>query len=103
LLSPLPAGKGVTTPSLVGREGTAEGFFYPLPAAFALALAVDLRTMERGDRLVLDGANTGLRADAGGAARDEQASARLAQAALFEEALLGALRERFAELRSAAK
>ena len=38
-----------------------------------------------------------------GAAHDERSSARLAKAALFEEALLGALRARFAELRTAAK
>ena len=37
------------------------------------------------------------------AGRDERASARLAKAALFEEALLGALKARFAELRSVAK
>ena len=37
------------------------------------------------------------------AAADEHASARLAQAALFEEALLGALRARFAELRTVAR
>ena len=37
------------------------------------------------------------------AGRGEHASARLAQAALFEEALLGALRARFAELRTAAR
>ncbi|HEY4442036.1 MAG TPA: hypothetical protein VGN14_16380 [Candidatus Elarobacter sp.] len=33
------------------------------------------------------------------AATDERSSARLAQAALFEEALLASLRARFAELR----
>lgn len=38
-----------------------------------------------------------------GAAHDERASARLAKAALFEEALLGALRAHFAELRTVAK
>ncbi len=37
------------------------------------------------------------------AARDERASAKLARAALFEEALLGALKARFAELRSVAR
>jgi hypothetical protein len=37
------------------------------------------------------------------AAADERAAARLAQAALFEEALLGALRARFAELRTGAR
>ncbi|MEA2688326.1 MAG: hypothetical protein QOJ39_2204 [Candidatus Eremiobacteraeota bacterium] len=37
------------------------------------------------------------------AARDERASARLAKAAIFEEALLGALRAHFAELRTVAK
>jgi hypothetical protein len=37
------------------------------------------------------------------AARDERAAASLAQAALFEEALLGALRARFAELRGVAR
>jgi hypothetical protein len=35
-----------------------------------------------------------------GAARDERGAAGLARAALFEEALLGALKARFAELRS---
>jgi hypothetical protein len=38
-----------------------------------------------------------------GAARDERASARLARAAIFEEALLGALRAHLAELRTVAK
>mgnify|MGYP001194579672 CR=1 FL=1 len=38
-----------------------------------------------------------------GAAHDERASARLAQAALFEEALLNALRARFAEFRTVAR
>lgn len=38
-----------------------------------------------------------------GAGRDERVSAKLAQAALFEEALLGALKARFAELRLVAK
>ncbi len=37
------------------------------------------------------------------AARDERASAQLARAALFDEALLGALKARFAELRAVAK
>jgi hypothetical protein len=37
------------------------------------------------------------------AARDERASARLAKAALFEEALLGALRAHAAALRMVAK
>jgi hypothetical protein len=37
------------------------------------------------------------------AARDQRGAAALAQAALFEEALLGALRARFAELRTAAR
>jgi len=37
------------------------------------------------------------------AAHDEHAAARLAKAALFEEALLGAMRARIAELRSVAK
>lgn len=37
------------------------------------------------------------------AARDERNAARLAKAALFEEALLGALRARFAELRTVAR
>ncbi len=36
-------------------------------------------------------------------ARDEHAAARVAKAALFEEALLGAMRARIAELRSVAK
>jgi hypothetical protein len=38
-----------------------------------------------------------------GAAHDERASARLAQAALFQEALLGALRAHVAELRAVAR
>ncbi len=38
-----------------------------------------------------------------GAARDERASGRLAQAAVFEEALLGTLRAHAAALRMAAK
>jgi hypothetical protein len=38
-----------------------------------------------------------------GAAHDEHAAARLAKAALFEEALLGAMRARIAELRGVAK
>jgi hypothetical protein len=38
-----------------------------------------------------------------GAAHDERASARLAKAALFEEALLNAIRAHFAELRTVAK
>lgn len=37
------------------------------------------------------------------AARDERAGARIAEAGLFEEALLNALRAHFAELRTAAK
>ena len=37
------------------------------------------------------------------AARDQHGAAGLAQAALFEEALLGALRARFAELRTVAR
>ena len=37
------------------------------------------------------------------AARDERAAARFAGAALFEEALLGALRAQFAELRTVSK
>ena len=37
------------------------------------------------------------------AARDGRAAARFAQAALFEEALLGALRARFAALRTVAR
>ena len=37
------------------------------------------------------------------AARDERASARLARAALFEEALLGALKAHLAELRTVAR
>jgi hypothetical protein len=36
-------------------------------------------------------------------ARDERAAARIAKAALFEEALLGALKSRLAELRTAAR
>jgi len=38
-----------------------------------------------------------------GAAHDERAAARLAQAAIFQEALLGALRAHVAELRTVAK
>lgn len=38
-----------------------------------------------------------------GAAHDEHVAARLAKAALFEEALLGAMRARIAELRGVAK
>ena len=38
-----------------------------------------------------------------GAAHDERASARLARAALFQEALLGALRAHAAELRTVAR
>ncbi len=38
-----------------------------------------------------------------GAGRDERASAKLAKAALFEEALLSALKARFAELRLVAR
>jgi hypothetical protein len=38
-----------------------------------------------------------------GASRDERGSARLAKAAIFEEALLGALRAHAAALRSVAK
>lgn len=38
-----------------------------------------------------------------GAAHDERASARLAKAALFEEALLGAIRAHFAELRTVSR
>jgi hypothetical protein len=37
------------------------------------------------------------------AARDERGAAALARSALFEEALLGALKARFAELRTVAK
>jgi len=37
------------------------------------------------------------------AAHDERTAARLAQAALFEEALLGALRAHIAELRTVAR
>jgi hypothetical protein len=37
------------------------------------------------------------------AARDERGAAGLARSALFEEALLGALKARFAELRTVAK
>ena len=40
---------------------------------------------------------------AGQTAHDQRAAARFANAALFEEALLGALRARFAELRTVAK
>ncbi|HEX3464601.1 MAG TPA: hypothetical protein VHS78_11185 [Candidatus Elarobacter sp.] len=38
-----------------------------------------------------------------GAAQSDRASARLAQAAIFQEALLGALRAHVAELRAVAK
>lgn len=38
-----------------------------------------------------------------GAAHDDRASARLAKTALFDEALLGALRAHFAELRTVAR
>jgi hypothetical protein len=38
-----------------------------------------------------------------GAGRNERASAQLAKAALFEEALLSALKARFAELRMVAR
>ena len=38
-----------------------------------------------------------------GIGRDERVSAKLAQAAIFEEALLAALKARFAELRLVAK
>jgi hypothetical protein len=38
-----------------------------------------------------------------GAAHDERASARLAKAAVFEEALLAAIRAHFAALRTVAK
>ncbi len=44
-----------------------------------------------------------LGAIAGGAARDEHGAGRVARVALFEEALLGALRARFAELRTVTK
>lgn len=37
------------------------------------------------------------------AARDERAAARVAKAALFQEALLGAIRARLAEVRTVAK
>ena len=40
---------------------------------------------------------------AGGAAHDQRAAAKLASAAIFDEALLGALRARFAALKSVAK
>jgi hypothetical protein len=36
-------------------------------------------------------------------ARDERSAARIAASALFQEALLGALKSRFAELRTAAR
>lgn len=48
-------------------------------------------------------ARDGVERLAPGAAHDERAAARLAQAALFEEALLGALHAHAAELRTAAK
>jgi len=44
-----------------------------------------------------------LSAIAGGAARDERGAGRVARVALFEEALLGALRARFAEMRTVTK
>lgn len=40
---------------------------------------------------------------AGRASHDERGAAALARAALFDEALLGALKARFAELRSVAR
>jgi hypothetical protein len=49
------------------------------------------------------GARAAVERLAPGAARDEHAAARLARAALFEEALLGAMRARIAELRGVAK
>jgi hypothetical protein len=48
-------------------------------------------------------ARGGVERAAAHAARDERGAAALAKAALFEEALLGALRARFAELRSVAR
>lgn len=48
-------------------------------------------------------ARSQLDAAARNAARDARGSAAFAQAALFEEALLGALRARFAELRTVAR
>jgi hypothetical protein len=49
------------------------------------------------------GARGRVEALAPGAAHSERASARLAEAALFQEALLGALRAHVAELRTVAK
>ena len=40
---------------------------------------------------------------AGGAGRDERGAGRVARVALFDEALLAALRARFAELKSVTK
>jgi len=42
-------------------------------------------------------------ANATGAAQDQRAAARFASAALFEEALINAVRARFAELRAVSK
>lgn len=48
-------------------------------------------------------ARAGVERAAQAAARDERGAAALARSALFEEALLGALKARFAELRTVAK
>ena len=49
------------------------------------------------------GAREQVAAYATGAAQDQRGAARFASAALFEEALLSALRARFAELRTVSK
>ena len=61
--------------------------FDPITSVIGTALAA----RERVERLAPD------------AARDERASARLARAALFEEALLGAVKAHLSELRTVAK
>ena len=48
-------------------------------------------------------ARAGVALAAQAATRDERGAAALARSALFEEALLGALKARFAELRAVAK
>jgi len=67
----------------------------------------DDRTMSNDSLIPSAGAALAARASverlAPAVAHDEHAAARLAKAALFEEALLGAMRARIAELRSVAK
>ncbi|HYZ17241.1 MAG TPA: hypothetical protein VE591_12600 [Candidatus Acidoferrum sp.] len=48
-------------------------------------------------------AREGVERAARGASHDERGAAALARAALFDEALLGALKARFAELKSVAR